>query len=165
VARRKIKRTDEYFYLVDACFLANRYIPVRKLSPDEKQRVERCRTWWAEINKQQRRGKAIVYIPDVCIAEAFKVLAKKHIREKVFTSSSEYVRAKNRLSDDITIEIKKLKKPNRKVYFHDISTSRDVIISVDRFLETFMRRKLDVTVPDLIVLATEIIKSTSIGFH
>jgi predicted nucleic acid-binding protein len=95
-----------------------------------------------------------VYIPDVCIAEAFKVLAKKYYREKVFSDAVAYNLARKRFSHEITVPVKTLKAYNRQINFHDISTSRDVIISVDRFLEVFMKKKLDVSVPDLIILAT-----------
>ena len=91
---------------------ANRYIPtsdvqfatVRGLQ--EKSCIEECKSWWKEIASQLRRGKAIVYIPDICIAEAFKVLAKMYYRRKVFTSAVSYNWARNRLSKDITTTIK-----------------------------------------------------------
>ena len=38
--------------------------------------------------------------------------------------------------------------------FPDISTSRDLIISVDRFYEVFHKLGLGVSLPDLVILAT-----------
>ena len=153
---RKILRNPlgTNYYLIDASFLANRYIPVQKLPQLEKERVEKSLKWWGEINDQLQRGKAIVYIPDVCIAEAFKVLAKKYYRERVFANVADYYQTRKRFSRDIQISVKQLKSANRLIKFHDISTSRDVIISVDRFLEFYMKHNLNVSVPDLIILAT-----------
>lgn len=153
---RNIKRNpaDTNYFLVDACFLANRYIPTDKLTTKEKERVESCKKWWDEINAQQRREKAIVYIPDVCIAEAFKVLAKKYYKENVFSGPGSYRSARRKFSEEITVPIKTLKAYKRHIRFHDISTCRDLIISVDRFLEVFMKKGLKVSIPDLIILAT-----------
>jgi len=142
------------YFLVDACFLANRYIPTDKLPIKEKERIEACKNWWVEISAQQKRKKAIVYIPDVCIAEAFKVLAKKYYREKAFSRGASYNLVKNKFSQEITIPVKTLKAYKRNIGFHDISTCRDLIISVDRFLEVFMKENLDVSIIDLIILAT-----------
>jgi hypothetical protein len=154
---RKIEREpkDRNFYLLDASFLANKYIPTSKITDArEKQRVERSKFWWREIDKQLQRRKAIIYVPDICIAEAFKVLARKYYQDNYFSSSNAYKGARDKLSADIHISPKNLKSSNRYVKFHDISTSRDIIISVDRFFEVFAKYKLNVTVPDLIILAT-----------
>lgn len=55
---RKIHRhplNGRNFYLVDACFLANRVIPP-DLAPlgkeRERDRIKRCQEWWAEIDDQ-----------------------------------------------------------------------------------------------------------------
>lgn len=77
---RKIKRTpaDVVAYIVDANFLVNKFIPAKVVKDQtERAAVERSMEWWHEIDKQLNVSKAIVYVPDVCIAEAFKVLAKK----------------------------------------------------------------------------------------
>jgi predicted nucleic acid-binding protein len=142
------------YYLVDACFLANRYISPDKLPLKEREQVERCKKWWTEIENQLEKRKAIVYVPDVCIAEAFQVLAKKYYRDHAFASAAAYGQARKRLSRDITTSTRVLKRAARQIKFHDISTSRDVIIAVDRFLEVFQKNKLKVSTPDLIVLAT-----------
>ncbi len=154
---RKIRRnpTGRNYFLVDACFLANKYIPPR-LAPDRKQRerINRCLEWWAEIDKQISEGKARVYIPDICIAETFKVLAKKYYIEKWFKSAVQLDYYRRKLRGDIVMTTREMRKSNRKVKYHDISTSRDIIISVDRFFELFSNLKLNVSLPDLIILAT-----------
>jgi hypothetical protein len=43
-----------------------------------RHRVERSQNWWRELDAQFRSGHAFVYVPELCIAEAFKVLAKKY---------------------------------------------------------------------------------------
>jgi len=143
------------FYIVDANFLANKYIPLHRINNSrEKLMVEKSQEWWREIDAQIRTHKALVYIPDVCIAEAFKVLAKKYYRDKYFLRAHEYVAARARLSKFIHIDPRTLKGSDRKIKVHDISTSRDIIIAVDRFYEFFAKKNLDVSIPDLIILAT-----------
>jgi hypothetical protein len=150
---KKPKGTN--FFLVDANFLANRFIPER-YAPNVKEhnKIRRCSDWWKEIDSQVKDGAAKIYVPDVCIAEAFKVLAKKYYKEKWFTTSLQYKSARDRLHKFIKISSRELKAATRKVQVHDISTSRDIIISIDRFFETFFKHNLKVSVPDLIILST-----------
>ena len=67
------------YFVVDANFLANKYIPPNR-APNlkEKTRIQKCLEWWNKIYAQLNIYKARVYIPDLCIAETFKVLAKKY---------------------------------------------------------------------------------------
>jgi len=150
------KKPDEkLFYLIDTNFLVNKYLPIRRISDRrERARVKASQAWWKFIDEQIRQRKAIIYSPDVCIAEAFKVLAKKYYIDHCFWNTYYYKRARDRLSRDIHISPKVLKSSNRFIPFHDISTSRDVIIAVDRFFEKFMKANLNVSIPDLIILAT-----------
>ena len=143
------------YYLVDACFLANKHIPA-KLAPDakEKARLEACHDWWREIDAQLDAKVARVYIPDICIAEAFKVLAKKYYIEDWFKRPADVQRARDALSKDIRSTTKGIRSPSYQVRYHDISTNRDIIIGVDRYFELFMTRRENVSIPDLIVLAT-----------
>jgi hypothetical protein len=158
---RKIGRTpangDKNYFLVDANFLANKHIPPAA-APDAHQRgrIESCLAWWKEIEDQLQRNVARVYIPDICIAEAFKVLAKKRYDQKWLKTAAEHRRARNALSDDVRTHNSGLKAGKRLVPYHDISTNRDIIISVDRFFPVFLGHKntVSVSVPDLIVLAT-----------
>ncbi|MEZ5358872.1 MAG: hypothetical protein R3F48_08565 [Candidatus Zixiibacteriota bacterium] len=155
---RKIEKRPQgrkNFFLVDACFLANRYIPRLKAPKGrERDRIDLCVDWWDEINSQLEKHDARVYIPDICIAETFKVLAKKYYTEKWFTSAVQLNNARNRLRKDITVPPKTLRSFKRIINFHDVPTSRDIIISVDRFYERFLKLGKNVSLPDLILLAT-----------
>lgn len=157
---RRIQRTPgvgRNYYLVDSCFLANKHIAPRFAPPGrERDRVESCRAWWREIEAQVAASVARVYVPDVCIAEAFKVLAKKYYDQRWFPRHRDWQLARDALSKDVRTRNESLKSPVRDVPLHDISTNRDIIIGVDRFFETFLKRPdtRSVSVPDLIVLAT-----------
>lgn len=156
---RKIARTPNAgarnYYLVDANFLANKHL-LPSLAPDAKQqeRIERCREWWLEIDAQLLAENARVYVPDLCIAEAFKVLAKKYYREKWFASHRDFSIARDALSKDMRTSTKELKRSTREVRYHDISTNRDIIIAVDRFFELFYKAGKGVQIVDLILLST-----------
>lgn len=143
------------FYLVDACFLANRVIAPKFAPPGKDQdRIVQCQEWWAEIDDQLKHHRARVYIPDICIAEAFKVLAKKYYMEGWFKKPGDLNRARRLLSETVRTNTRSLQRGSRDVHFHDISTNRDIIVGVDRFFELFMKRKVNPSIPDLIVLAT-----------
>jgi hypothetical protein len=90
----------------------------------------------------------------VCIPEAFKVIAKKYYRERWFAKHSDFNTVRKRLSDDIRTPTNHLKRFTRPVRFHDISTNRDIVISVDRFFELFYRHGKNVGIVDLILIAT-----------
>jgi hypothetical protein len=156
---RKIGRDParKNYFLVDANFLADKHIPPASApNAHERGRIESCIAWWDEIEDQLARNVARVYIPDICIAEAFKVLAKKRYAHGWFKTAAEHRRARDTLSKDIRTHNTGLKAGKRRVPYHDISTNRDIIISVDRFFGVFLRHKntIRVSVPDLIVLAT-----------
>jgi hypothetical protein len=154
---RKIYRDEEskHYYLVDANFLANKFIPTN-ISPAgrEQERVEACQAWWTEIASQLTAHKARVYDPDICIAEAFKVLAKKYYEEKWFKSSVAFNKAKKTLSGFVRTDPKTLRAYTRNIRVHDISTNRDIIVSVDRFFELFSKHKKKVQIADLILAST-----------
>jgi hypothetical protein len=155
---RKIERQPSggwrNYYLVDANFLANKHLP-SSAAPDSHQRdrIIRCHEWWAEIDTQLANRAARVFVPDLCIAEAFKVLAKKYYREKWLTKD-EFRVARDCLSADMRTTTKDLKKSVRDVRYHDISTNRDIVIGVDRFFELFYKAGKNVQIVDLIVLST-----------
>ena len=155
---RKISRNPEQgknYYLVDANFLANRFI-APAIAPDahQKDRINKCNEWWDEIETQLKRNKARVYVPDICIAETFKVLAKKYYEEKWFKKPVDLNNARKRLGKFVAIPAKTLKAMKRAIKVHDVCTTRDLIISVDRFYELFFKYKKKVKLPDLIVVAT-----------
>lgn len=156
---RKIYRSPDSqtknYYIIDACFLANRFIPPG-FAPNvnDRIRINNCLAWWNEIDAQLQRNKARIYIPDVCIAEAFKVLAKKYYSEEWFSRYVDFNSAKKKMAKFIETPAKLLKTFNRRIKCHDISTCRDIIISVDRFFELFMKHKKNVQICDLILAAT-----------
>jgi hypothetical protein len=156
--RRKISVVggNKKYYLVDANFLANRHINERKVNDSgEKERIERAKEWWKEIKKQLKNDQARVYVLDLCIAEAFKVLAKKYYNnEQVFSNGSSYRHAKNALAKDLTLSSKDAKKSERKIKYHDIQTNRDIIISVDRFFEKSCKERKKTSIVDLLILST-----------
>jgi len=155
---RKITRkpaAGKNYYLVDSNFLANKHIPPEHAPVGhERDRVLACRAWWNEIDKQLEDKRARVYVPDICIAEAFKVLAKKYYTQRWFPNAVSFARAKSLLSKDIHVEPRKLKLLRRNIGFHDVSTNRDIIISVDRFFEIFHNHKKNVQIADLILIST-----------
>lgn len=155
---RKINRKpsgEKNWFVVDACFLANRFIPVsRAPSGKERSRIERCEEWWNEIEEQIARKHARVYIPDMCIAEAFKVLAKKYYQDHWFRSSQDYTYYRNCLRKRVSIPTHDLRKAGRYIGYHDVPSSRDIVVAVDRFYELFFAHGKKVSVPDLIVVAT-----------
>jgi hypothetical protein len=143
------------YFLVDANVLARKHIP-SKLVPvgPDRERVLACQAWWKEIDVQLESGCARVYIPDVCVAEAFKVLASWYYVAKWFKTPLALKTTRDMLSNEIRTDTKALQTTFRPVRYHDISTNRDIIISVDRFFETFMKHRKNCSVPDLIIAAT-----------
>ena len=142
-------------YIVDACFVANWAIPPTVVPHKEQYRHESCMKWWAMIEHQVKTGKARIYAPDICIAEAFKVLAKKYYVERWFTNPLHFNRAKRKLRNFVTTPTSTLKRANRKISFHDVATTRDITVSIDRFHELFHKNGLHrVSVPDLIIVST-----------
>ena len=147
-------RNTRNYFLVDACFLVNKYIPIKSVKPATAQpAVRACKTWWDEIDRQIDDERARVYAPDVCIAETFKVLARKYYNDAAFKFSAEYKTARDRLMRDIRTPDKVLKAQDRYIRYHDLPTSRDIIIAIDRFYELFMKHGKAVSVVDLILVA------------
>ena len=148
------------YYLVDANFLVNNYLAASQVhSPDEKRRILRAKAYWKEIESQLKSEKARVYILDLCIAEAFRVLAKKYYNnEDIFKNYSSYKYAQEKLRKALQLSSVDARKPTRKIKYHDIQTNRDIIISVDRFFEKACKMKYiddkNVSIIDLMVLAT-----------
>jgi predicted nucleic acid-binding protein len=154
---RKIERapsTGRNYYLADANFLVNRCVPQSSVPAGlERDRIAACQVWWAEIDTQLTKRHARVYVPDVCIAESFKTLAKMRFSEKKL-SAAEFAKARKQLSSFVRIETKTLRAFSRNIRVHDISTHRDIIISVERFFELFAKHKRNVQIADLILVAT-----------
>ncbi len=147
---------SQIYYLVDANFLVYRYLDVNKIRRiEERMRAERAQNYWGHIERQIKQRLARVFVLDICIAEAFKTLAKKYYaREGVFQNAPAYVSACNRLRRTIQLQPQDARKAIRTIKFHDIQTSRDIIIAVDRFFERVYKNKREVSVVDLLILAT-----------
>jgi hypothetical protein len=155
--RRVIPRDPQSLnhFLVDACFLVNKYVnPTWIHDPKEKQRIQCCKEWWGEIVSQLRQGKAKVFALDIMIAEAFKTLAKKYFKERIFKYPVYYKNACERLRKDMHLSAKKARGTKRNIQFHDIQMNRDIVISVDRFFEKLHKKNLHVGIVDLLLLAT-----------
>ncbi|HXG53700.1 MAG TPA: hypothetical protein VNN77_20040 [candidate division Zixibacteria bacterium] len=153
---RKIQRmpNNKNCYLVDAKFLANRFIPAAKVTDLNGIRVEWSQAWWREIDHQLRLGHALVYVPDLWIAEAFNVLAKKYYVDGYFARPVDYKNARDKLREFLHVSLRTLKPARRSIKVHDISLSRDIIIAAGRFDELFFKHKLSARVVDVVILLT-----------
>lgn len=153
---------EKNFYLVDANFLANYALPhnassSRSRSSDEIARVRACADWWKKILDETKRGRARVFVPDICIAEAFKVLAKKYYRGKWWANAAGYNASKRRLGNLVSTSRKQLQSPRRRIQVHDVAATRDLLVSVGRFHEAFLKAKpkpISVQIADLILVST-----------
>jgi hypothetical protein len=145
------------YFLLDANVFAYAGLPRGLKSvivPDkDRDRVQRCIKWLSAVKKQCNQGLARVYIPDVVIAEAFKVLAKWYFKEHWFSNSIVYNQARERLRRWVARGHREMARAERKVTVHDEPVSRDVIIAVDRFFEPMFKAKLNVQIADLLLLA------------
>lgn len=152
IEMRPAKGQKNYF-LVDACFLANKYLQIG-LAPTvtEQEQIRAAHRWWREIDRQLEEATARVYVPDLCIAEAFKVLAKKYYVNAL--NSAQYAKARKALSKDVSMTHKELQAQKRAIRFHDIPATRDIIVATGRFYELFMKHRCNVGVVDLVVAST-----------
>ncbi len=151
---RNPKKAGKNYFIVDACFLANKYLSIGTASGLEADIIRHSHKWWKEIDRQVGEGRARVYIPDLCIAETFKVLAKKYYQEDRFRNNSHYNSVRDKLSDDISLSHKELQKQNRYIGYHDVPATRDIIVAVGRFYELFMKHECNVQIVDLILVST-----------
>jgi hypothetical protein len=114
---------------VDANFLARKHVPIKCVpSGSDRDRVAACQEWWREIDAQLDGDSARVYVPDICIAEAFKIIANWYYVQKWLKWPADYKKARESLSADIRTDTKALRTTSRPVRFHDISTNRDIIV-------------------------------------
>lgn len=153
----KLEPTSRIFFLVDACFLANKYLPNDKTILLEKQNINDCKRHWSFIHKYINSGNGTVYIPDIIVAETFKVFAKKYYlkQHSLFKSKDQYQRIKKKLEHDLRQNIQQLKAANRKIMYHDVHADRDIIVGASRFFEIFFKQGGGkISIPDLILLST-----------
>ncbi len=147
------------FYLIDANFLANYALPhgpSNNRSASEIARIKACRNWWKHILEQTKHRRARVYVPDICIAEAFKVLAKKYYNEGWWANAAGFNASKRRLSALVSTTNKQLQATHRQIHVHDVPATRDIVVSVGRFHEAFLkaRPRINVQIADLILVST-----------
>jgi hypothetical protein len=97
---------------------------------------------------------ARVYVPDICIAEAFKVLAKKYYQEHWFPSAVRFNQARTRLRQVVSTSSRTLRAVRRRIRLHDVQMNRDIVVAVDRFFEVFHKHQRPVSLVDLLVVST-----------
>lgn len=158
ILNRKIpfKPEGKIYYLIDTNFLVNKHLNHKNISDkSEINRIKSAKTYWKIIDQQLEANQAQVYILDVCIAETFKVFAKKfYNNEPVFKNHSSYSYVCKKVRKSISLSPKEAKKSNRNIRYHDIQTNRDIIIGVDRFFEVLNKKKLNsVGIIDIMILS------------
>jgi hypothetical protein len=107
-----------------------------------------------EAGRAASKSARAIYVPDICIAESFKVLARKYYQDKWFKTPVSYHNAKKKLIQFVTTPAKTLRSYNRNIRVHDISTNRDIIVSVDRWFELIFKHRKSVQIADLILAST-----------
>jgi hypothetical protein len=120
---------------------------------DERERIMivNSQAWWNIIDRQLHEGKAIVYVLNVCIAEAFKALEKQYIKNRITYLT--YQKARENLRKCLILTPKAARKSKRDVKFHDIEINRDMVIGIDRFFESFLKNHPNVGTFDLLILS------------
>ena len=156
--KRCIPKAAAYqiFYLIDANFLIYHFLDASRISDiSEQNRAREAQAYWKIIESQRKAGRAKVFVLDVCIAEAFKTLAKKYYNKSgIFPNAVYFKNARDRLRKEVQLSVKGASKSVRKVTFHDIQTTRDIIIGVDRFFENALKKGKNVGIIDLMILST-----------
>ncbi len=148
------RKTERNYFVADASFLVNKYLPIGTApTADVEHQIREAHKWWKEIDRQVADQRARVYLPDLCIAEAFKALATKYY-SSAFSSPTAYKNARDRLSNDVSMNHKELQAQVRYIGYHDVPASRDIIVAVGRFYELFMKHKCNVGIIDLILVST-----------
>lgn len=155
---RKIYRNEMNHYVIDATFFADKYIPLSCLPTNsEKEKKiyaesQNSLKWWTEIELALKHKKARVYIPDICISETFRALARKRYDKDY--SNRTYYYILNKIRKDLRTEDKNLAKKDRYIQYHDLPTTRDIIVSMDRFFKMFFKYGKGTSVPDILVVAS-----------
>jgi len=155
--RKKIllEPQNTLFYIIDANFFANKYLKSSEsVNVTDHDRIENSHAWWEVIDWQINNNIAIVFINELCIAETFKVIAKKYYQEKVINNNVFQV-IKKQITNNIQLSVRKLISKSRYIQFHNITVDRDIIIGASRYLEIAHKHNLQsLSVIDLTILSS-----------
>jgi hypothetical protein len=155
------------FYIVDTNFLVYRFLDAARISnANEQKRAKLAQAYWAEIDTQRQAKKAKVFVLDVCIAESFKTLAKKYYKKSGIFPKAAYLKAaRDRLRGEVSLSARDAARSGREIDFHDIQTTRDIVIGVDRFFEKAFKKGKNVGIIDLLILSTALYLIDFLGFE
>ncbi len=146
IKKHPTKNNPNYF-LIDSDFFVNRYLS-KHLSylnlnsgNSGEESIEKSALWWNEINSQLKNEIAYLFIPNVCISETFKVLAKRQYDkdEKIIKKYKYYKELIDEISEDLHVNPKLPETQKKKQRIHDLETNRDIVIGTDRFLRLIMK--------------------------
>jgi hypothetical protein len=155
--RKKIvlEPKETIYYIIDTDFFVNKYLnPSEGSNTHDRDRIRNSHKWWEIIDWQINKKFAILYINDLCIAETFKVIAKKYYIEK-FLKRNRYQNIRNKITSDIQLSISKLISKCRFIKYHNLSIERDIIVGASRYLEIAHKHNLQtISVVDLITLSS-----------
>ncbi|HEY5535316.1 MAG TPA: hypothetical protein VIL99_10330 [Ignavibacteria bacterium] len=154
---RKIYLEPNYtlYYIVDANFFANKYLkPRESLNTTDRDRIENSHAWWEVVDWQVNNKIAIVFVNDLCIAETYKVIAKKYYQDKVF-KYNRYKAIRKKITNNIQLSISNLVSKSRYIRYHNITVDRDIIVGASRYLEIAHKHNMQsISVIDLTILSS-----------
>lgn len=156
MGRKILLEPDEtLYYVVDSNFFANKYLsPHEGFNEEDKDRIRISKQWWEILDWQISKKFAIVYINDLCIAETFKIIAKKYYQEKVF-GNNRYQTIRKKITKDISVSISKLISKSRYIRYHNLLIDRDIIVGSSRYLEIAHKNNLQsLSVIDLTIISS-----------
>lgn len=141
------KPKNKIYYLVDTSAVIHYY----KSDPTLTPRIE-------HIIEQRGLGRAILFIPNFCIAEVFNTFAKFHFRTKELTAN-EYQSCCERFRQDIH---------NAKLFYH-YELQRYHILNVDYIVpfehQFFTQRDEFLSTFDILILAMGLELVRMVGVH
>lgn len=142
------------YYVIDSNFFANKYLlPREGENQTDSLRIENSNEWWDIISYQINKKFAVVYVSELCVAETFKIIAKKYYQLRKI-SKTRYYYIRNCIEKDIRLTIRQLISTSRHIKYHDQEVNRDIIIGASRFLEIAQKNNLHrISVIDLVILS------------
>lgn len=140
---------------MDSNFFANKYLnPHEGSNNEDRDRIRISKEWWIILDWQIRQKYAIVYVSDLCIAETFKIIAKKYYQENAF-GNNRYQTIRKKITKDVSVSISRLISKSRYISYHNFSIDRDIIVGSSRYLEIAHKNNLQsLSVIDLTILST-----------